>query len=212
VRFQDAFGVADGVEGRRARADGADAEVFEAFGDAADLGKPLEIRLELVRLGRLGVQRGQRILDPVLHHVVAGAHFAAEAVAAGGDGHGVAFVGSGLDEDGHLETGKADGVDHTALVAEVGQGDDDAVDGFAVFLEEIGAALGFSKRFHRAVLRLLGGKHDRLCSGRFNCGDHLFAASFCQVAWEESAIAHYHSIGHCSLRCHVRLLLKITDL
>ena len=149
--FEDALGVADGVEGRGTRADGADAEILEALDDAADRGEPFEVGLELGRVESLSVQRGERIGNAVLHEVVAGAHFAAEAVAAGGDGHGVRAVGRGLDEHRNLEAGEANGVDDAALFAEVGQGDDDAVDFVGVLLEELGAPLRFGVGFDGAV-------------------------------------------------------------
>jgi len=46
------------------------------------------------------VQRGERVGNLVLHEVVTGAHLAAEAVAADGDGHGVRAIGRGLDKTG----------------------------------------------------------------------------------------------------------------
>ena len=99
--LQQLFGVADGVEGRGARADGAEADVLEAAHDAADGGEPGEVGLELGRVRRFGVQRGERVGDAVLLEVVADRHLAAEAVAAEGDGHLAGVVGRGLDEDGH---------------------------------------------------------------------------------------------------------------
>ena len=67
------------------------------------------------------------------------AHLAAEAVAAHGDGHGVGAVGRGLHQHRNLEPGEADGVHDAALLAEVGQRDDDAVDLVGVLLEQLGA-------------------------------------------------------------------------
>ena len=118
----------------------------------------------------LGVQRGQRILDAVLHHVVARAHFSAEAVAAHGDGHVVGAVGRGLHQHRNLQPGQADGVDDAALFAEVGQGDDDAVDRVGMLLEQLRAALRFSVSLDRAVVGLFRTEHDRLGPGGLkNC-------------------------------------------
>ena len=154
----------------------------------------------------LGVQRGQRVGNAVLHQVVAGAHLAAEAVAAGGDGHGVGAVGRGLHQHRDLEAGEADGVDDAALFAEVGQGDDDAVDLVGVLFEELGATLRFRVGFHRAVLRVLGAEHDGARAGCFKNRDDLVAAGLGQMIGEKAAIAHNHAKCHCSLRCHLSSL------
>jgi hypothetical protein len=202
--FEDAFGVAHGVEGRGARADGADAEILQALYDAADLRKPFEIGLEFGRGQGLSVQRGERVENAVLHHIVATAHLSAKAVAAVGDGHGIGAIGRGLHQHGHFQSRQADGVDDAALLAEVGQRDDDAVDLFGVFLEERGAALGLSVSFHRAVMRLVRAEHDGHRSGGLKDCDDFFAAGFGQVMREKSAIAYDDSECHFALRCHVR--------
>ena len=156
--LKNALGVAHRVESGGTRADGADLEILEALHDAADGGEPLQVGLELRRLHRLSVQRGERVLDAVLHHVVAAAHLPAEAVAAHGDGHVVGAVGRGLHQHRHLEAREADRVHDAALFAEVGQSDDDAVDLVGVFLEQLGAALRLSIGFHGAVLRLFAAR------------------------------------------------------
>ena len=107
--------------------------------------------LNSAEVSALGMQRGQRVVDAVLHHVVAGAHFAAEAVAPRGDGHRVGAVGRGLHQHRNLQTRQPDRIDDAALFAEVGQRDDDAVDLFGVLLEQLGAALRLGVGFHRAV-------------------------------------------------------------
>ena len=131
--------VAHGVERRRARADGADAQAAQAAHHAADGGEPVEILGEDVGIGSFGVQRGQRVRNAVLLEVVAGRHLAAEAVAAVADGHQSGRVGRGLHQHGHVEVGQAQRVGDGALVAEIRQRDDDAVDLVAVALEEVGA-------------------------------------------------------------------------
>ena len=113
-------------------------------------------------LRRFSVQRRQRVGDAVLHQVVAGAHLAAEAVAARGDGHGVGAVGRGLHQHRNLQAREADGIDDAALFAEVRQGNDDAVDLFGVLLEKLRAVLRLGIGFHRAVLRIFRAEHDRL--------------------------------------------------
>jgi hypothetical protein len=97
------------------------------------------------------VQGGERVGDAVLLEVVADGHLAAEAVAAEGDGHLAGGIGRGLDEDGDVEVGEAEGVGEAALFAEVGQGDDDAVDLVGVLLEEFGTLLGVFVGLDRAV-------------------------------------------------------------
>jgi len=150
--LKDALGVANGIESRRPRAERADAKVLEPLHDAANAGKPLQVGLEFSRVHRFSVQRGERILDTVLHHVVACAHFAAEAVAACCDGHGVGAVGRGLHQYRNFQPGEADSIDDAALFAEVRQGYDDAIDFFSMLLEEIGAALRLRIGFHGAML------------------------------------------------------------
>ena len=130
-------------------------------------GEPLEIGLELGRRQALGVQRGQRVGNAVLHHVVAGAHLAAEAVAARGDGHGVGAVGRGLHQHRNLQPGEPDRIDDAALFAEVGQRDDDAVDLFGVLLEQLRAVLRLGVGFHRAVFRFFRAEDDCLGAGCF---------------------------------------------
>ena len=127
-------------------------EILQSLHDAADLREPFEIGFEFGRADGLSVQRGERVVDAVLHHVVAGAHFAAEAVAARGDGHVVGAVGRSLHQHRNLQAGEANGVDDAALFTKVGQRDDDAVDLFGVFLEKFGAALRLGVSFHRAVV------------------------------------------------------------
>ena len=156
-------------------------------------------------VGGFGVQRGERVGDSVLLEVVADRHLAAEGVAAEGDAHLAGRVGRGLDEDGHAQVGEAEGVGEAALFAEVGQGDDDAVDLVGVLLEEGGALLGVFVGFDRAVGGDVRGEHDGLDAGGFERGDHFQAAAGGEVAGKESAIAYDDSHGH--LTTHFVLLL-----
>ena len=137
--FEQFLAVAHGVERRGARADGADADAAQTADHAADGGEPGEIFGEEVGIGGFGVQGGERVRNAVLLEVIAGAHLAAEAVAAVADGHQAGGIGRGLHQHGHVEVGQAQGVGDGALVAEIRQRDDDAVDVVAAALEEVGA-------------------------------------------------------------------------
>ena len=170
-----------------------------------------EVGLELVGVGGFGVQRGERVGDAVLLEVVADRHLAAEAVAAEGDGHLAGCVGRGLDEHGNAEVGEAEGVGEAALFAEVGQGDDDAVDFGGVLLEERGALLGVFVGFDRAVRGLFRREHDRLDARGFERGNHFKTSAGGEVAGEKATVA-YHD-AHCHLTTHFVLLLwlKLVD-
>ena len=137
-----------------------------------------------------------------MHEVVAGAHFAAEAVAAGGDGHGVRPVGRGLNEDRDLEAGEANGVDDAALFTEVREGNDNAVNLVGVLFEQVGATLRFYVGFDGAIRRILGPEDDGACARGLKNLDDFVAACFCEVTWEKSAIAHHDTKCHCTFRSH----------
>ncbi len=125
------------------------------------------------------MQRGERVGDAVLLEIVAGRHFAAEAVAAIGDGHLAGRVGRGLDQDGNVERGEAKRVGDGTLVAEIGQGDDDAVDHAGFRTEQLRAALGFFVRFDGTVLGLFRRESDnietRFLQGRIISSRPVFA-------------------------------------
>ena len=74
ARFEKLLAVADGVERRRPRADGADAQLAQAV---ARRGRRAANQCEILRrtrrIRRFGVQRGQRVRNAVLLEVVAGA-------------------------------------------------------------------------------------------------------------------------------------------
>ena len=172
---------------------------FSPFDDAADCGKPFQVGLEFGRIERLGVQRGQRILDAVLHHVVTRAHLAAEAVAAHGNGHVVGAIGRGLHQHRNLQPGQTNGIDDAPLFTEVGQGDDDAVDLVGMLLEQLRTALRFSVSLDRAVGGLLRTEHDRPGPGGLqNCND-LFPARLGQMIRKKAAIPYYHPKRHRAL-------------
>ena len=111
---------------------------------------------------RLGVPAGERVADAVLLQVVAGRHLAAEAVAPVLDRHQRRRVGRRLHQDRHVQVGHAQRVRDAALVAEVRQRHDDAVDLVPVPPEEVGARPRLGPRLDRAVLRVLRPEHDDL--------------------------------------------------
>jgi hypothetical protein len=103
------------------------------------------------RLARIdGVQAGQGEGDAVLAQVVADRHLAAEGVAA--VGLMVIFAGSSLKawiSTGTSQPRPAQRVGDRALVAEVGQRHQHAVDLPRVLLEQVGALVRVGQRFHR---------------------------------------------------------------
>ncbi len=104
--------------------------------------------------------------------------------------HGLFAIGRGLHEDRHLQRGIADGVGDTALVAEVRQGNDDAVDFIAVFAEEIAAAARLFMSFDGTVLRFFRAQRDYFDSGLLEYAEHFVSAFFGQMVREESTISY----------------------
>jgi hypothetical protein len=78
-------------------------------------------------------------VNAVLHHVVAGRHLAAKAVAAVGNLHIRCPVGGRLHQHRHLQRRVAQGIHNPALFAEVGECNNDAVNFIAMLTEEITA-------------------------------------------------------------------------
>ena len=69
-----------------------------------------------------------------------------------GDAHFGGRVWRGLNQHGNIEARQAQRIGDGALVAKIGQSDDDAVDSARVFgTEQLGAAFGFFVSFHGAV-------------------------------------------------------------
>ena len=154
-RSSNLFAVAHGVEGRGARADRADAQLPQAVDDAADGGEP-------ARSSRNSASRATRCAawsastECRTAEIVAGRHLAAEAVAAVADGHLVA-ARRARPEPAPARRGRpAQRVGDAALVAEVRQRDDDAVDLVAMLAEQVGALLRVVVCFHRAVFGVFG--------------------------------------------------------
>src|ERR1019366_4687523 len=191
--FQQFLAIAHGVESRGTGADGADAQAAQAAHHAADGGEPGEVLGEHIRTGGFGVQRGERVGNTVLLEVIAGAHFAAEAVATILDGHQSRGVRRGLYEDGHVEVGLAQSVGDGALFAEIRQRDDDAVDLVAAAPEQVGAEGHIAAAGDGAAVGLFRSHRDYSVARFLKDRDHVFAAALGQVGRKESAVAHDHA-------------------
>ena len=126
MALEDFFRVADGVEGARAGADGADAHAPDAADDAAHGDEFGEVGAE-GRVERVDdVFGGERVGDAGLAEIIADGNFAAEGVSAADDVEFVELVRIALDEDGDVEAGDLEGVGHAFLVAEVWQANEHA--------------------------------------------------------------------------------------
>ena len=126
------------------------------------------------------MQLGQRVGNAVLAQVVAGRHLAAEAVAPVLDRHLAGLIGRRLDQHRHAEIGEPQRVGDGALVAEVRQRDDHAVDAVAIGLEQRGALLGVVEGLDHAEPRVLGRQHDRVVALVGENFDDLLAPRFGQ--------------------------------
>ena len=196
AHFEQLLAIADGLERRGTRADGPDAQPPQALRHAAHAGEPGEIVLELVRLQAFGVQRGKGVRNAVLLQVVADAHLAAEAVAAVGDEHPLRIVRKGVNQHRDVQVGQPQRVSHGAFLAEIRQGDDDAVDAVAVLAKQVGDNLRMRAILHRAVLGLVRRRADHFVPGGRQGRDHLLAPAARQMVGEETAIADDDSECH----------------
>jgi hypothetical protein len=140
------------------------------------------------------------IWNAVLLKIVASRHFAAEAVAARGDRHLQGIVGCGLYQHWNVQIGESQRICNRALLAKVRQGDDDAVDSFAIAFEQIGAAAGFLAGLDGPVLTFVRGERHHIYPARFQYAQHVFSAALGQMIGEESAVAHDHAHRHPFLR------------
>ena len=140
-------------------------------------------------------RRGQGIADAVLAEIVADGHLAAKAVAAVADGHLAAVVVEGVDEDGDVEAGPAQGVGDGAFVAEIRQGDEDAVNFVAMRLEQVGAFLGVGEGLDRAELGGVLGQGDGADALGFEDLEDVAAAGLAEVGGEEPAISDDEAEG-----------------
>ena len=158
-------------------ADGADPGVAQSADHPADPGEELEVLREGGAVEGHGVGAGVREGNAVLVEVVADGQLAAEGVAAVERVELVQLVVAGLHEDGHAQLGELQGVDHAELIAEVGQGHDDAVDLVAVLVEEVGALAGVGDGLDGpAGCRVLG-QDDGAMAQVLDLAEQLLAAA-----------------------------------
>ena len=99
-------------------------------------------------------------------------------------------VGKSVDQDRHVEAGPTERVGDGPLVAEIGQSDQHAVNGVAVFLEEIGAFLSIGQALNAAVLRLLRRQRDDFEALFLENAQHGLPSGLTKVAGEEAAVAY----------------------
>ncbi|HMD96247.1 MAG TPA: hypothetical protein VKM93_02800 [Terriglobia bacterium] len=90
--------------------------------------------------------------------------------------HLVGLVGKSVYQHRDVQPRHADGVGHTALVTEVGQADQNAIDLVAVLREEVSAPARVLQGFHRAKLGFLGGQADRPVALLFQLSQDFNAA------------------------------------
>jgi hypothetical protein len=99
-----------------------------------------------------------------------------------------------------VEVGHAEGIGYGALVSEVGERDDDAVDVAAALLEEVGAFAGFFAGFDGSEFGFLDSDGDHLMmTGAFEGRDYVTAAGGSEVVREEAAVTDNEAKNH-SLR------------
>ena len=150
---------------------------------------------------RVGLR--QRVRDPVLAQVVACRHLSAEAVAPMRNRHLLRRVRRGLHEHRHVEIGQSQCVCNGALVPEIGQRDNYAVDTPAPCARNSSAQRLASSRVSTAPCLLCEGSRTTAsmpaCCTRL---DHLFAAGLCQLPREKSAIADDDSHRHFRAHTH----------
>jgi len=137
-----------GLEGGRARADGADASAPEALHHPAHTGKGIQV----ARKGRApesaGVGGGVREGNPILMKIVADGDLAAKRITAMIHVDPVIVIVTGLHEYGHVEACQVEGINNAQLIAKVRQAHNDAIDAIALLLEQPGTALGIRQRLH----------------------------------------------------------------
>src|SRR5437868_546228 len=98
-----------------------------------------------------------------------------------------------MHEHGYIEPGHANRLRDRALVAEVRQRDDDAVDIVAMLLEQRRTRLGFVAAFDGAVIRFLRADDHRVDAFFLERAQNLVAARAGEVPGKESAIADDHA-------------------
>ena len=100
-----------------------------------------------------------------------------------------AVVVERVDEHRHVELGPAQRVGHGALVAEVGQRDEHAVDPIAIGAEEIGAGARVGEALDGAERRLIVGERHGQMPSCFSVVENLCAAGRAEMRRKESTVA-----------------------
>ena len=96
----------------------------------------------------------------------------------------------------HIELGEANGIGYGTLVAEVGQGHQNAVDLVAIGPEDLGAQPGLVQRFDGPVAGGAGFRDDGAYPGPGQDLQDRLPALGGQVVREEAAIAHDDAKRH----------------
>ena len=91
---------------------------------------------------------------------------------------------------GHAESGPAQRIGHRALVAEVRQRDEHAVDLVAVRAEQVGAGPGVRQTLDGTVLGGVDGQRDDADAFLLEDAEHLGAPLRAEMSWKEAAIAN----------------------
>ena len=193
--LQQLLAEAHGVEGRRPRAQEADAQAAQAAHHPADRPEALQVSAKRRAFRVHGVPRGQAVFDAVLVQVVAGRHLAAERVAPPVQVHLGHVVVEGVDQHRHVQRGPAQRVGDGPLVAEVGQRHQHAVDAVTVLLEEVGAALRVVEALDAAIGRLLGRKGYHVEAFLRQHLQHGLASALTEMAGEKAAVADDEAKG-----------------
>ena len=158
IAFERQLIEADGFECGSARTDGAHSHAAQSVGDAADGGEPLELQLEAIGVRVDDVWPVGAEQDADLREDVLNRELAAEAIPAIFGVHFVHLIRIGHNEDG--DAGIAERPFGGFFVAEVRQGQDDAVELTFVGLKEPGELAGVGERFHGAGGGLVGRHHE----------------------------------------------------
>ncbi len=166
MRFENLLAVTHGVERGRTRANRTHAKVPEAIDHPAGRNEPLEVLPELRRIRRFRMKSGDGVGDAILPKVVASRHLAAKTVAAKRDRHLPGVIRSSLHEHGDMQVCEPKRIGNRALLPEVGQSHDDAINSIPILFKQVRAAPGLLPRFDCAVLTLLRseGNHVHACA------------------------------------------------
>ena len=95
-----------------------------------------------------------------------------------------------------MEIGQSQGVGNGALLSEIRQGDDDAVDSLTTFLEKLGTMPDLIAGFQCAVLALLRSQRHNVDASGSEYAQHLFPSTLRQVIRKEATITDDQAHGH----------------